>query len=107
MKKFELQKDFPSCPCESDTSGAKDIMSSIKNTLDPKNAISFSAIDVEKPFLSGLQELQEVEFEEECEDIETIILPSDSTPQRTNFETVQEVKEGDACNGHVQEVKEG
>ncbi len=106
MKKFELQKDFPSSSCESDTSGAKDIMSSIKNTLDPKNAISFSAIDVEKPFLSGLQESQEVEFEEECEDIETIILPPDSTPQRTNFETVQEVKEGDACNGHVQEVKE-
>ncbi len=47
---------------------------------------------------------KEVEFEEEYEDIETIILPSHSTPQMTNVEKAEEeLGEEDAYNVEVQE----
>ncbi len=102
MKKFELQNNFPSSLSQSDTSAADKATSLNKNELDTLNAAS-CPIDVETPLLS-CQKSQEVEFEEEYEDIETIILPPDSTPQMTNIEKAEEeLGEDDACNVEVQE----
>ncbi len=43
------------------------------------------------------QESQEVDFEEKCEDIETITLPPDSTPHMTDIEKwEEEIKKEDA-----------
>ncbi len=103
MKKFELQNNFPSSLGQSNTSVAEKATSLNKSELDIQNAAS-CPIDMEKPLLS-CQKSQEVEFEEEYEDIETIILPPDSIPQMTNIEKAEEeLGKEDACN--VDEVQE-
>ncbi len=102
MKKFELQNNFLSSLGQSYTSAAEKATSLNKNELDTQNAAS-CPIDVETPLLS-CQNSQEVELEEEYEDIETIILPLDLTPQMTNIEKAEEeLWEENACNVEVQE----
>ncbi len=84
MKKFELQNNFPSCLGQRDTVVAENLTILTNNEPNIQNAASCPTIDVEKPLLSH-EESQEVDFEEECEDIETIILPPDSTPHITDI----------------------
>ncbi len=102
MKKFELQNNFSFSLGQSDISAAEKATNLNKNELDTRNA-ALCPIDVEKTLLSCM-ESQEVEFDEEYEDIEAIILPPDSTPQMTSIEKVEEeLGKEDACNVEVQE----
>ncbi len=108
MKKFELQNNCPSSlKGQNDNSAAGDITSGTINEPDIQNAASCPTVEMVNP-LSSHQEILEEEFEEECEDIEIIILPPDSTPLMADSENVEdEVREEESGNVNVQEAKEG